>query len=138
MKSPISTQPCPCGQLRPGGKALSFSQCCGRYLERANDTPAPDAETLMRSRYTAHVLCDAPYVLATWYVATRPDVNVEFEPGTKWLGLEVRDHRVIDPTHAEVEFVARYRVAGRGVRLHERSRFVREEGRWYYVDGDIK
>ena len=91
----------------------------------------------MRSRYTAHVLSDADYVLATWYVATRPDANVEFEPGTKWLGLEVRDHRVTDATHAEVEFVARYRIAGRGVRLHERSRFVWDAGRWYYVDGDI-
>jgi SEC-C motif-containing protein len=91
----------------------------------------------MRSRYTAHVLCDAAYVVATWHAATRPDVEVEFEPGTKWLGLDVRDHRVVDATHAEVEFVARYRVAGRGVRLHERSRFVREDGRWFYRDGDI-
>jgi SEC-C motif-containing protein len=82
------------------------------------------------------VLCDAPYVLATWYGATRPDVNVEFEPGTKWLGLEVREYRLLDADHAQVEFVARYRVAGRGVRLHERSRFVREGGRWFYVDAE--
>ena len=127
---------CPCGRLGPGGKPLSFARCCGRYIGH-DETPAPDAESLMRSRYTAHVLCDAPYVLATWYVATRPDANVELEPGTRWLGLEVRGHRPVDPDHAEVEFVARYRVAGRGVRLHERSRFVREEGRWYYVDGDL-
>ena len=44
----------------------------------------------------------------------------------------------VDADHAEVEFVARYRIAGRAVRLHERSRFVREEGRWYYVDGDMR
>ena len=49
-----------------------------------------------------------------------------------------RDHHVIDDDHAEVEFVARYRIAGRAVRLHERSRFVREQGRWYYVDGDLR
>ena len=92
----------------------------------------------MRSRYTAHVLCDARYVLDTWYVATRPDnANVELDPATKWLGLDVRDRLQVDDTHAEVEFVARYRVAGRGVRLHERSRFVQEGGRWYYVDGDM-
>jgi SEC-C motif-containing protein len=55
----------------------------------------------------------------------------------KWLGLEVRAHRETDASHAEVEFVARSRRAGRAQRLHERSRFVREDGRWYYVDGDL-
>ena len=129
--------PCPCGRTGPGNKPLSFAQCCGRYIGHLEDTPAPDAESLMRSRYTAHTLCDAGYVVDTWYVATRPDANVELEAGTKWLGLEVRSQRLVDATHAEVEFVARYRVDGRGVRLHERSRFVREEGRWYYVDGDL-
>lgn len=135
MKKPSAA--CPCGGLDPRGRPLPLARCCGRYLADFEGTPAPDAQALMRSRYTAHVLCDAGYVLATWHVATRPDANVEFEPGTHWLGLEVRDHRVSDATHAEVEFVARYRVGGRGVRLHERSRFVLDEGRWYYVDGDI-
>ncbi|MEO7391926.1 MAG: YchJ family metal-binding protein [Ramlibacter sp.] len=99
---------------------------------------APDAETLMRSRYTAHVLCDARYVLETWHPKTRPAADVELEAGPKWLGLEVREHQMVDATHAEVEFVARYRIDGRAVRLHERSRFVRQDGRWYYLDGDIK
>lgn len=138
MKAPVPKQPCPCGRRGPGGKALSFNQCCDRYLDHADDTPAPDAETLMRSRYTAHVLCNERYVLATWHASTRPRDDVELEADTKWLGLEVREHRVVDATHAEVEFVARYRVAGRGVRLHERSRFVCEAGRWYYVAGDNK
>jgi SEC-C motif-containing protein len=61
------------------------------------------------------------------------------EPGVKWLGLEVKQYRVIDADHAEVEFVARQRDhTGRAVRLHERSRFMREGGRWYYVDRDQK
>ena len=90
----------------------------------------------MRSRYTAFVLRERDYLLATWHASARPQ-QLEFEPNAKWLGLEVKQHRPIDDTHAEVEFVARYRVAGRAVRLHERSRFVREaDGRWYYVDGD--
>ena len=55
----------------------------------------------------------------------------------KWLGLEVRGHRTIDAEHAEVEFVARSRHAGRAQRLHERSRFVLEAGCWLYVDGDL-
>jgi SEC-C motif-containing protein len=49
----------------------------------------------------------------------------------------VRSHRVLDPDHAEVEFVARCREAGRATRLHERSRFVRESVRWLYADGDL-
>ena len=97
---------------------------------------APDAESLMRSRYTAFVLERGDYLQATWHPSTRP-ADLDFDPGTKWLGLEVRSHRSTGEDRAEVEFVARYRVGGRAVRLHETSRFVREDGRWFYVDGDI-
>ena len=89
----------------------------------------------MRSRYTAHVLGHDAYLLATWHASTRP-THAAPDPATKWLGLEVRDHHMVDGSQAEVEFVARYRVQGRGGRMHERSRFVREDDeRWYYVDG---
>lgn len=98
--------------------------------------PAPDAESLMRSRYTAFVRHDEAHLLATWHASQRPG-NLELDEGVKWLGLEVKRHTPIDDTHAEVEFVARSRVQGRGQRLHERSRFVREDGHWFYVDGDI-
>jgi SEC-C motif domain protein len=82
------------------------------------------------------VLERAPYLLATWHASQRP-AQIEFEPGVKWLGLEVRSHTVQDARHAEVEFVARQKPAtGAAVRLHERSRFVREAGQWLYVDGD--
>lgn len=92
----------------------------------------------MRSRYTAHVLRDGAYLLATWHPGTRP-ADATPDPATKWLGLEVLDFREADGSHAEVEFIARYRVQGRGGRLRERSRFVREpDGRWYYVDGEIR
>jgi SEC-C motif-containing protein len=119
---------CPCG------RAASFEACCGRYL--GTGVPAPDAESLMRSRYTAFVRGDAAHLLATWHVSQRPS-TLELEDGVKWLGLEVKRHTPIDDTHAEVEFVARSRVQGRGQRLHERSRFVREDGHWFYRDGDI-
>ncbi len=128
--------PCPCGRLDARKRPLSFAQCCGPHLADFAHTPAPDAESLMRSRYCAFVVEDAAYLLATWHGSKRPP-RLEFEDGIKWLGLEVRDHRVLDADHAEVEFVARSRVAGRAQRLHERSRFVREDGRWYYVDGDL-
>lgn len=128
--------PCPCGRLDVRGRALAFAQCCGRYLGPAGE-PAPDAESLMRSRYTAFVREDAAHLLATWHPAHRP-AQVSFEPGLRWLGLQVRDHRQLDATHAEVEFIARSRLGGRASRLHERSRFVREGGHWLYLDGEIR
>ena len=92
----------------------------------------------MRSRYDAYVAGDVEWLLASWHASTRPPELV-LDPQVKWLGLEVREHRMIDDDHAEVEFVARYRPGGgRAGRLHERSRFVCEAGRWYYVDGDAK
>ena len=91
----------------------------------------------MRSRYSAFVLHRARYLLDTWHPSTRP-AEVLPDDSTKWLGLEVRRHISVDPDHAQVEFVARYRVAGRGARIHELSRFVREAGRWYYLDGDLR
>lgn len=121
---------CPCG------RSLPYARCCGPCVEDFPGRPAPDAEALMRSRYSAFVLERADYLLATWHESKRPS-KISFDPGVKWLGLEVRDFKVVDEARAEVEFVARQRDrSGRAVRLHERSRFVREEGRWYYVEGD--
>jgi SEC-C motif domain protein len=129
-----ASEACPCGRRDARGRALIYADCCGRYLD--HDTPAPDAESLMRSRYCAFVLERTGYLQSSWHASTRP-ADLTLEPGQKWLGLEVKRHRVIDADHAEVEFVARSRVAGRGIRLHESSRFVREGGRWYYVDDDL-
>jgi SEC-C motif domain protein len=127
--------PCPCSRVGGNGRVLAFAQCCGRFLADFAGQPAPDAESLMRSRYCGYVVQDARYLLATWHASTRPS-RISFEPDAKWLGLEVKDHRVAGDTQAEVEFVARVRNGGRATRLHERSRFVREQGRWYYVDGE--
>jgi len=130
-------QPCPCGRLGPSKKPLVLGNCCGRFVGDFAQTPAPDAQALMRSRYTAFVLERADYLLATWHASRRP-AQLAFDPGVKWLGLDVRQHRQLDDTHAEVEFVARQKSPGSpAVRLHERSRFVHEAGRWYYVDGDL-
>ena len=130
-------QACPCGKLSASKKPLSFAACCARYLNNFDNTPAPDAQSLMRSRYSAFVLKRADYLLATWHASTRP-ADVSPDDATKWLGLDVRRHAVIDADHAQVEFVARYRTAGRGARIHELSRFVLEAGRWYYLDGDLR
>ena len=91
----------------------------------------------MRSRYSAYVLGLEDYLLATWHASTRPvALNLDSEAPPKWLGLEVKAGAETDDT-ATVEFVARCRVVGRAQRLHEVSRFIREDGRWFYVDGVI-
>jgi SEC-C motif-containing protein len=90
----------------------------------------------MRSRYSAFVRGDVPYLLATWHSSQRL-ASLELEAGAKWLGLEIKRHRMTGADSAEVEFVARFRVGGKAIRQHERSRFVREEGSWFYVDGDV-
>lgn len=92
----------------------------------------------MRSRCSAFLMCNEPYLLATWHSTRRPK-SIEFELNQKWLGLKIVDARVTGADTAEVEFVARYRIGGgSAARLHERSRFVKEADRWFYVDGDIR
>ena len=90
----------------------------------------------MRSRYSAYVLRLEPYLLATWHASTRPASLDLADDTARWLGLEIRRHETPAADRAVVEFVARYKIGGRAQRLHETSRFVREEGRWYYLDGD--
>lgn len=133
MKPYLSAQACPCGRMAHRAPS-TFGACCGRWIE--SDVAAPDAESLMRSRYTAFVLEREPYLLATWHPDTRP-AEVLFEKGARWLGLEVRRHTVLGDDRAEVEFVARQKpLGGAALRLHECSRFVLLEGRWLYTDGD--
>jgi SEC-C motif domain protein len=118
---------CPCGS------ALSYVSCCGRWHRGER---APSAEALMRSRYAAFVLRNEPYLLQSWHPSTRPS-SIAFDPEQKWLGLKIVD-ATEEVDAAEVEFIARFRIGGASAaRLHERSRFVREGGRWLYVDGSL-
>ncbi|QLQ02673.1 MAG: SEC-C domain-containing protein [Thiobacillus sp.] len=126
----MSATACPCGSGRP------LADCCGRFHvgERA-----PDAESLMRSRYSAYVLGLEDYLRATWHPATCPvALGLDAVPRPQWLGLTVKAHTPLDETHATVEFVARYKLNGRAFKLHETSRFERVDGRWLYVDGEIR
>ena len=122
--------PCPCGLPAP------LAQCCARWWQGPQWAQAPDAPTLMRSRYSAYVLQQAPYLLATWHASTRPTTLV-LQPGLRWLGLTVQRWAQQDDDHATVRFVARSKLGGRASRLQETSRFVREAGRWFYLDGDV-
>lgn len=112
-----------------------FGDCCGPLLQGA---PAPTAERLMRSRYTAFALEDADYLRRTWHATTRP-ATVEVEPELQWRRLLIIDRVAGGPFDREgvVEFEAFWRQGADRGSLHERSRFVREERQWYYVDGDV-
>jgi len=92
----------------------------------------------MRSRYSAFVLDKLPYLLATWHPTTRPASLESNSPGLKWLGLQIKAAADQDAEHATVEFVARSRLDGRASRMHETSRFLRENGQWFYLDGDVR
>jgi len=121
---------CPCGSNK------QYAGCCGRYLDGSKIPPT--AEALMRSRYSAYTLLREDYLMSSWHASTRPaQLDLAAEAPSKWLGLEIKRHQQQDTGHAVVEFVARYKVAGRAHRLHEVSRFVREDGCWFYMDGDI-
>jgi len=126
----LDTSACPCGSGKP------FAACCEPYLR--GNAAAPNAEALMRSRYTAYTLGDEPYLLATWHASTRPaSLNPSGIDGAaaqpQWIGLKVKSHHVEDEFHASVDFVARYRINGRAHKLEELSRFLKENGRWYYL-----
>jgi SEC-C motif-containing protein len=120
---------CPCGS------AKTYADCCGVWhggLALGDHAPTPEA--LMRSRYSAYVLGLIDYLLATWHPSTAPG-ELELPP-IKWLGLEVR-HAEMAGDAGVVEFVARCKDNGRAERMHETSRFVRQQGRWLYIDGDV-
>jgi SEC-C motif-containing protein len=123
--------PCPCGN--PDG----YMRCC-RPLHEGE--AAETASALMRSRYSAYVLKLEDYLLATWHSSTRP-ASLKLatqQPAPTWLGLNVKRYES-EGDRATVEFIARLRFGGGSAqRMHEVSRFVRENGRWYYVDGEIK
>jgi SEC-C motif-containing protein len=110
--------------------------CCQPFLSQQK---LPEtAEQLMRSRYTAYVLGAEDYLLGTWHASTRPaQLGLAEAAAVKWLGLEELRVEGGGPGDSEgiVEFVARCKPAGRAERLHEVSRFVREDGRWFYLDG---
>jgi SEC-C motif domain protein len=122
---------CPCGS----GKL--FNICCQPYINM--ERPAPTAETLMRSRFSAFAIGNVEYLLFTRHSSTkmfdsRDDLQKSLE-STEWCSLQVLSANQTDQT-GEVEFVAFYREANNGYgQIHERSQFKQEGDQWFYVDG---
>ena len=129
----MSQQLCPCGSK----KAEQY--CCGMYL--AGKKQPETAEKLMRSRYTAFYRGDVDYLASTLHPDKKQSDRAELTKSidrTQWLGLTIIDTQAGKKNDATgiVEFEAIYRVNEPG-QLHERSRFVKIDGQWFYVDGDI-
>lgn len=119
-------RPCPCGS------PTSYLKCC--QIWHQGKVP-PLAEQLMRSRYSAYVLDQLDYLAHSWHPSTRPAALSPNPAKLKWLGLQIRRQQAISPTEHLVEFVARSRFEGQPQRMHEISRFIWENDRWWYVDG---
>lgn len=121
---PPSADGCPCGS------GQSLAQCCGRF--HAGE-PAPTPEALMRSRYSAFAMDLTDYLRASWHSSTRPAALAR-DPTTRWLRLEVLESGE-EGDGGQVHFRATFREGRRFGVLEEASRFRREAGRWYYLDG---
>ncbi len=126
---------CPCGSSQPA------NACCSPILERTQT--APTAEALMRARYCAYVAKDVDFVMETTLPASRSDSDIKamkaWAEQSEWEGLEViaSSKGSSSDLEGEVEFIARYRMQGVAQQHHEKSFFVKEEGKWYFKDGEV-
>lgn len=107
----------------------SFESCCQPYLDGVKN--APDAVSLMRSRYSAFVTSNKDYLLSTWHPQHAP-TDLTFDEDQNWLGLKVLQWSS-DDQQAEVKFIARYKIHGKAHKLEEHSVFCYISGRWYYL-----
>lgn len=125
---------CPCGSGNP------LSGCCGHYHA---GTPAPSAEILMRSRYSAYALGLIDYLLGTTLPAQQAGLDraaiTAWSQQSTWLGLEVESAEVFggQPEHAFVTFTAHWHDQQGEHGHRERSAFVQREGRWYFIDPTV-
>lgn len=125
-KKDVASSGCPCGNP-------SFENCCKPYL--TGIAIAKDALSLMRSRYSAYVTENENYLRETWVDENRPSGSIiEKNSPVKWIGLKIIRYQEHED-RAVVEFIARYKQNGRIQKLHEISRFIKKEERWYYSDG---
>jgi SEC-C motif-containing protein len=125
-----SLQPCPCG-----GK--SYASCCEPF--HLGKAIAPTPEKLMRSRYSAYVMKLEAYLLSTWHPDTCPEEPLfQDQPSTQWVDLKIKHHSMAaDQLSGTVEFVAVFKVNGKAHRIHEISQFIKQNDRWFYVDGEF-
>ncbi len=126
---------CPCGSQ------LEAAKCCEPYV--LGEAVAPTAEALMRSRYVSYTMGKVEYIATTHDPDKQDEVDLkaaeQWAEHAEWQGLDIVDVEAGGAGDDEgvVEFVARFGMQGKDQRHHERSRFKKVEGKWYYVDGDM-
>lgn len=125
-------------RLCPCCSGVEYNLCCEPYLN-ASQHPK-QAVQLMRSRYTAFVLHNAAYLVASWHPTRRyPALESEISEGfgtAEWLGLTIFEaSEGKEENEAYVGFVARFQENDNVTAIIERSRFLKENDRWYYIDG---
>ena len=118
---------CPC----QSGK--NYDLCCGRFI--SHQTVAENAQQLMRSRFSAYALNKLDYLVESWHQDYRPEY-LQIDPGIKWLGLDIINYAT-QGDDATVEFEALLLVDQKVDAMHEKSQFVREQGRWLYATGEM-
>jgi SEC-C motif-containing protein len=116
---------------------MTYEECCGLY--HSGEKYAPTAEALMRSRFTAFAMQNQAYILETWDLTKRPS-RVDFQDAIKWERLEVIEKKKGGDKDVKgiVEFKAYYLLDSDKYVVNEISRFRKEQGRWYYLDGAVK
>ena len=124
---------CPCQSNK------SYEDCCGRFHTHAQFPET--AEQLMRSRYTAYVLKNVPYIVGTTVPSQQALLNVQaiqaWAEETKWLRLQILNTESLTKTQSAVEFNAVFQGEEGEQTHHERSIFVKIDGRWYFVDPTV-
>ena len=125
---------CPCGS------DLELAKCCEPFL--TGKAVPETAEQTMRARYTAYTRADIPFLLDTVHPSKRESTDEasarRWATGSEWLGLQIVSTDEGGPKDKEglVEFIARFRDRkGELHTHHEVSKFLKEDGRWYFFDG---
>ena len=124
--------PCPCGSQK------KYKKCCAVYHKGAL---APNALILMKSRYSAYATGNADYIIKTTH-PENPDFTTErtswkkdidiFSKHTEFLGL-----KIIEFIDGEEEAYVTFEASLSSGLLTEKSRFLKSDERWLYVDGLI-
>lgn len=125
---------CPCGSEK------DYAECCEPYIRM--EVPVPTAEALMRSRYSAYTLVEMDYLFETTHPSQREDYDAEgakqWAESSEWLGFEIlgREKGEENDSEGVIEFAAHFAQNGTRYTHHERSIFRKDEGKWYFFDGE--
>ena len=123
------------------GSKLNFESCCEPFISGA--TAPETAEALMRSRYTAYARQEIDYIVQTLIASERPALDTaeiaKWSKESDWQGLEIvsTNEGGLSDENGQVEFIARYALAGKLHEHHEVASFEKSGGKWYFSDGKM-